>query len=300
MPRPPSIQWYYKQYLGDNKVLAMDWDVRGMHVHLLMLSIQEEPPGTIPADDAAIRRWLSLPLGSVESDQTWRRVKSQLLAAWQPEGDRLVNSGMRSSCERQARYRERYETGTKKPPNNNEVEERSKDVDFEVGSKEESPPQNSDELVEKIARTHPRNWREKGDLGMIPNSQADAIIRAIQKDGIDLVLAGTRNYAEAVNKWPMEGRGKSVKGVERFFNESDYLKNPKEWEQGNDRPVSNQTERLNRNREGLKSALERRYGGADVGSGSDDHGVQGTDAERGRLLAGKARKVSAGGNQGGI
>lgn len=136
MPRPPSIQWYYKQYLGDNKVLAMDWDARGMHVHLLMLSVQEEPPGTIPADDAAIRRWLSLPLGSVDSDQTWRRVKSQLLAAWQPEGDRLVNSGMREACNRQARYRDRYEIGTKKPPNHNE-EEDSNALEVYVGSKKE-------------------------------------------------------------------------------------------------------------------------------------------------------------------
>jgi uncharacterized protein YdaU (DUF1376 family) len=123
VPRPPSIQWYYKQYLGDNKVLAMDWDARGMHVHLLMLSVQEEPPGTIPADDAAIRRWLSLPLGSVDSDQTWRRVKSQLLAAWQPEGDRLVNHGMVEACERKEKYRNRYEIGTKKPPNLNADED---------------------------------------------------------------------------------------------------------------------------------------------------------------------------------
>lgn len=131
MPRPPSIQFYYKQYLGDNKVLAMDWDARGMHIHLLMLSIQENPPGTIPADDAAIRRWLSLPLGSVDSDQTWRRVKSQLLAAWQPEGERLVNSGMREACLRQEKYRNRYEIGTKNegdsmPPVSEETKDFSK------------------------------------------------------------------------------------------------------------------------------------------------------------------------------
>lgn len=135
MPRPPSIQWYYKQYLGDNKVLAMDWDARGMHVHLLMLSIQEEPPGTIPADDAAIRRWLSLPLGSVDADQTWRRVKSQLLAAWQPEGDRLVNSGMKKACDRRDTYLNRYESGTKRARDSMPTEHK---VELDVDSKKES------------------------------------------------------------------------------------------------------------------------------------------------------------------
>jgi hypothetical protein len=108
------VQWNYKQWLGDNKVLAMDWDARAMHFHLLMLSIQEDPQGSIPDDTDAIRRWLGSPSGSVENDQTWRRVRPQIFAAWLLRDGRWFNDGMVRECERQDRYRKRYENGTKK------------------------------------------------------------------------------------------------------------------------------------------------------------------------------------------
>jgi hypothetical protein len=114
MGRPPSIQWYYKQWLGDNKVLAMDWDAKAMHFHLLLMSIQEEPPGSLPDDMDAIRRWLCLPSGSVDADQTWRRVRPQIFAAWSIRETRWFNAGMVATLERAENYRSRYENGTKK------------------------------------------------------------------------------------------------------------------------------------------------------------------------------------------
>lgn len=174
MPRPETIQWNCKQYLGDNKVLAMEWDVRGMHFHLLNLSTQETPPGTIPADDATLRRWLNLPpsaslcsqrgseRGSERdpakagrdsgydsgydcrcNDCVWRRVKPQLLGAWSQEGERLVNRGMVETFERKERYSQRYENGTKPV---REVSEtpyiRIKEgFDLEVQSQNQNPQQ---------------------------------------------------------------------------------------------------------------------------------------------------------------
>lgn len=92
----------------------MDWDARAMHFHLLMVSIQEEPPGSIPDDMDAIRRWLGLPSGSVDADQTWRRVRPQIFAAWSLRETRWFNSGMMATLERSENYRHRYEPGTKK------------------------------------------------------------------------------------------------------------------------------------------------------------------------------------------
>ncbi len=104
--KSPAVQWYPKQALGDDKILAMDWDAKGMHYTLLWISWQQEPPGTLPNDMAAIRRWIGSP-----SDDVWRRVSSQILAAWPIQGDRRVNAGMFRAWERQQTYKQ---NGSKK------------------------------------------------------------------------------------------------------------------------------------------------------------------------------------------
>jgi uncharacterized protein YdaU (DUF1376 family) len=103
--KSPAFQWYPKQFLGDDDVLAMEWDARGMHVWLLNLSWQQEPRGTLPNDTAQIRRWLSSP-----SDDVWRRVWPQIKAAWFIQDGRWANKGMLKSAERQKKYAERNST----------------------------------------------------------------------------------------------------------------------------------------------------------------------------------------------
>jgi len=143
--RPPSIQWYYKQYLGDNHVLAMEWDASGMHTWLLNLSIQETPPGSIPNDMAVIRRWLRNP-----PDDVWRRVQPQIFTAWKLRDDRWFNDGIVRSCERRDAYAIRYkvrnkdETSTKSPPKSIKTEE---EVVFAVGSKESKVKPSLEEVV---------------------------------------------------------------------------------------------------------------------------------------------------------
>jgi DnaA N-terminal domain len=77
MEKAPSYPRYPKQILGDDKVLAMDWDAYGMHEWLMSLSWQQEPRGTLPADSNLLRRWLRNP-----SDEVWRRAYPQLLTVW--------------------------------------------------------------------------------------------------------------------------------------------------------------------------------------------------------------------------
>lgn len=99
--KSPAIQWYPKQALGDDKILAMDWDSKGMHYTLCWISCQQEPPGTIPDDDAVIRRWLGSP-----SDDVWRRVRPQIMTAWPVQDSRRVNAGMVRAFERQRAFSE--------------------------------------------------------------------------------------------------------------------------------------------------------------------------------------------------
>jgi uncharacterized protein YdaU (DUF1376 family) len=114
--KSPAFQWYVKKFLGDDDVLAMEWDARGMHTWLLNISWQQEPRGTLPNDTAQIRRWLSSP-----SDDVWRRVWPQIKAAWFVQDGRLANKGMLRSAERQKKYAERSEKSVKPLGDVNEV-----------------------------------------------------------------------------------------------------------------------------------------------------------------------------------
>jgi hypothetical protein len=127
--KAPAYQRYPKQIMGDDKVLLMDWDAYGMHNWLLDTSWQQDPRGTIPDDQDALRRWLRLPRNIVAcarpdlwcrcNDCAWRRVWPQISAAWPVlEGGRRGNAGMIRCAERQANYskgnrgKEKYANGT--------------------------------------------------------------------------------------------------------------------------------------------------------------------------------------------
>jgi hypothetical protein len=157
VPRPPAIQWYYKQWLGDNKVLAMDWDAQAMHFHLLMMSIQEEPAGSIPNDVGQIRRWLRLPSGQSDSDRVWARVQPQIFAAWTLQDGRWFNAGMRATMERVENYRSRYENGTKKAREPMHIEE---ELIIKASSKTERPSfeQVRDYCLERKNAVDPQQW----------------------------------------------------------------------------------------------------------------------------------------------
>lgn len=73
-----------KKWLGDNKILKMDWDVRAMHFHLILIAWQNTPQGYIEAKD--IGKYLSLDLNGND----WlNRISVQLKDVWQKK--KMVN-----------------------------------------------------------------------------------------------------------------------------------------------------------------------------------------------------------------
>jgi hypothetical protein len=123
----------------------MDWDAKAMHFHLLMMSIQEEPPGSIPDDMALIRRWLGSP-----SEDIWRRVRPQVLSAWTLRTDRWFNTGMVKTFERKERFNTRYETGTKLGRENPEKQDNSnsnQELAFDLGSSSKAKPSSIQEIA---------------------------------------------------------------------------------------------------------------------------------------------------------
>jgi hypothetical protein len=311
VPRPPSIQWYYKQYLGDNKVLAMDWDARGMHVHLLMLSIQEEPPGTIPADDAAIRRWLSLPSsaslcsqhsserGSASkagydsgydcrcNDCVWRRVKSQLLAAWQPNGDRLGNSGMMKACERRDHYLDRYENGTKKARDSINTED--KEVISTLKNKDTKL------FHEELSPDLPISALAVGFLGKIGIPGTVSLIQ-LAASSIEIVMAEEHLAPPRACDWLISA-AKGAQGrrekVDRFWLEGGIQR----WRgQANEREPSKTKQRIIDNRRNILAGLGI---GQDAGPvGSSD--AAGADAGRDPPVVRDVQRDSAGDSGSGI
>jgi uncharacterized protein YdaU (DUF1376 family) len=87
------FSFFPKQWLGDDKVLLMDWDARGMHLHLMCMAWQQDPPCTIPADEAVLRKWCGNP-------KRWAKVKNQILAAWKLRDGRYVQEGLLAAYER--------------------------------------------------------------------------------------------------------------------------------------------------------------------------------------------------------
>jgi hypothetical protein len=59
----------------------------------------------------------------------------------------------------------------------------------------------------------------------------ETIVEAIVRDGFDLVITGTRNYRDAVAKWPAVEK-RFLRPVARFYGEADYLKDPAVWDKG--------------------------------------------------------------------
>ena len=95
--KAPAFQFYPKQWLGDDKVMAMDWDARAMHMHLICIAWQQEPPCTLPDDDDMIRRWLGNP-------RKWEMLKSQIFTAWKRENGRWIQPGLVAQFVRQSTF----------------------------------------------------------------------------------------------------------------------------------------------------------------------------------------------------
>lgn len=101
MSHAPSFQFYPKQWLGDDKVLLMDWAARAMHLHLMCIAWQQDPPCTLPDDEEQWRRWCGNP-----HHETWSRARPQIQFAWRLCNGRWIQDGLRREWEKQRQYSE--------------------------------------------------------------------------------------------------------------------------------------------------------------------------------------------------
>lgn len=66
------------KWLGDSNVLTMDWDCKGMHLHLMAIAWQQDHKGYLIDDENLIKKLL----GNPEQDDWEKRIKKQIFSAW--------------------------------------------------------------------------------------------------------------------------------------------------------------------------------------------------------------------------
>jgi len=97
--KAPAFQFYPKQWLGDDKVMLMDWDARAMHLHFMCIAWQQDNPCTLPDDDELLRRWVGNP-------RDWPRLKKQIFRAWKLENNLWIQVGLLREHEKQSKFSE--------------------------------------------------------------------------------------------------------------------------------------------------------------------------------------------------
>ncbi len=97
--KSPAFQFYPKQWLGDDKVMLMDWDARAMHLHFMCIAWQQDNPCTLPNDDEFLRRWVGNP-------KDWPRLKKQIFRAWKLENNLWIQDGLLREYEKQSKFSE--------------------------------------------------------------------------------------------------------------------------------------------------------------------------------------------------
>lgn len=78
MKKQDGFYFIPKKWLGDANIIAMDWDCKGMHLHLMALAWQQEQKGHLLDDDKLIRKLL----GNPDLNDWEQRIKPQIFSAW--------------------------------------------------------------------------------------------------------------------------------------------------------------------------------------------------------------------------
>jgi hypothetical protein len=117
-------------------------------------------------------------------------------------------------------------------PSPNQEQEQEQELRERASAYEDEPIVDSDLKVRLIWETYP-TASSIPRQGEIPPGESEVIIEAIIRDGYDPVLVGTRNYRDAVERWP-PGEKRFIRPMRRFFTGSDpdYNKPPEFWERG--------------------------------------------------------------------
>lgn len=78
MKKEDGFYFNPKKWLGDANVLAMDWDCKGMHLHLMAIAWQQNLKGHLLDDENLIKRLL----GNPDQSDWENRIRPQIFSAW--------------------------------------------------------------------------------------------------------------------------------------------------------------------------------------------------------------------------
>lgn len=78
MKKEDGFNFIPKKWLGDANIIAMDWDCKGMHLHLMAIAWQQNLKGHLLDDENLIKKLL----GNPEQSDWENRIKPQIFSAW--------------------------------------------------------------------------------------------------------------------------------------------------------------------------------------------------------------------------
>lgn len=88
MKKEDGFNFIPKKWLGDANVIAMDWDCKGMHLHLMAIAWQQPIKGYLIDDEKLILKVL----GNPDKTDWENRIKPQIFQAWKKQ--KLMDSGV--------------------------------------------------------------------------------------------------------------------------------------------------------------------------------------------------------------
>jgi uncharacterized protein YdaU (DUF1376 family) len=91
--RPTWFRMNFEEFFSDGNVAALTATELGVFLRLLRRAWQENPPASIPDDDAKLARWAG-------ADSSWSDCKSAVLSCFERVGDRLVYPHLLAEYER--------------------------------------------------------------------------------------------------------------------------------------------------------------------------------------------------------
>jgi hypothetical protein len=103
-PRSPSIQFYFRQFLGDEEVQMMELDAVGAHILLMCAAGASSSGYRLPTDERKLRALIRNP-----PDEAWSRIKAQVLGgAWKKsrDGRWWEQAGLYRSFAKQKKFRD--------------------------------------------------------------------------------------------------------------------------------------------------------------------------------------------------
>jgi len=264
----------------------MEWDARGMYVHLLCMAWQETPPGSIPNDDAVIRRWLNLSRDTEEDLRTWRRVRPQIMAAWTLRDNRWYQNGLVETWERQQR-RSQANTNNVRTRYESYVDEVQELPNKEVSKKI------SEEHIGRVYEVYPRKVGKGAALKAIAaalhrilkGEDSPGGLFASMDDAVVYLIQRVRIFSAS----PAGRAGEYTPHPATWFNQKRYLDDESEWSRhGKDRQPVKQS-RAREVADNNLAAFAAAMGENPMGFGAVS--PQRTDYSRDKTLAGEVKRL---------